>query len=313
MTVRRSVTALLLMFVTSACQVTVTYTTQLEEDGSGEFSFGIELDEEAVQQLEAQRTPSLFEALERGGWEVSRTEPDGRLLLTAARSFEEPGDLSEVFAELRAAADDGGTGDFGGINLALSADRHSDPVSTTTDVSGSIDFGRLAELDQGTKAELGRAITFEIVADLPGDARVSGGDADIDDRGRVVWRPRFGEPMVFAATSTVREPALFLGLLLAGAALLLAVLAMIARSSRKRYRVDALEAFRLEEMHGIDGAFAQDPFASESSRPDLFGEAPAIIIESTGIDGEVISSEGTISSVDDVIDLEPAPERDPFR
>lgn len=235
----------------SACQVTVTYTTTIAQDRSGSFSFQIALDEEATAQFAGQPTPSLFRSLQDEGWEIDRTE-DGPLVLSASRSFDDLDQLSEVFEELRGARESGGAGEFGGVNLTLNASQNDDPVSTETRIDGSLDFGPLQDLDAAAKAEFGRAIAFKIVADMPGDPIVSEGDADIDEEGRVVWLPRFGEPMSFSATSTVREPTLFIGLLLGGGALLLIVVAALIGGGRRRRRRDALEAFQIEESHGFD-------------------------------------------------------------
>ena len=236
-TMRRVLAGAALVVSLSACQATVTYTTQLEEDGSGTFSVGLTLDQEAREQLAATGSPAIFDRLTEQGWAASEIEdPDGGVHYEIGRSFEDPSELGEIFDELRGAGTGREIGDFGGIDLRIELEAEPGRVSSTYQLDGSIDFGGLNDLPAEALAELNRAAAFQIVADLPGDARVSEGEAVLDEQGRVVWQPQLGEPMSFAASSTVRDPALFIGILLGGAALGLAALAGSVRHRRRSRR-----------------------------------------------------------------------------
>lgn len=235
--IRRILAAAALMLSLSACQATVTYTTELAEDGSGTFAVGLTLDAEAREQLAATGSPAIFDRLTAQGWAASEIEDaDGGVHYEIGRTFEDPSELDEIFDELRGAGTGREIGDFGGIDLQIELEAVPGRVSSSYRLDGSIDFGGLNDLPAEALAELNRAAAFQIVADLPGDARVSDGDAILDEQGRVVWQPQLGEPMTFAASSTVRDPALFIGILLGGAALGLAALAGMVRHRRRGRR-----------------------------------------------------------------------------
>lgn len=270
---RRSIAGLALMLGLSACQVTVTYTTRLADDGSGTFSVAMTLDEEAAKQASPRAVSGFFETLQERGWTVERTEPDGGLRLEATQPFTDPEDFGDVLDEVRSTRESADSGEFGDIGLTMSIEQERGTVQTVSGFSGDIDFGSLNELPPEALAELRRAVIYEIIADLPGDARVSEGEAVLDEQGRVVWSPLLGEPMSFAATSTVREPTLFIGLLLGGAALGLAALAGMVRHRRKsRRRAQPVGGMRIEHS-SVD---AVDVAAFDASTFDVEAAAARI-------------------------------------
>lgn len=281
MKLRRLAAIAALGIALSACQVTVSYTTTLAEDGSGVFSVAMELDADAVARI-GDDQPALLTRLQDLGWAVARTEPaGGGVAFEVSRTFASPDELPEIFDELRGARTEGGIGDFEGIDLELNVTAQPGRVTSQYAIDGSIDFGVIDKLPAEAQAELNRAVAFQIVADLPGDERVSEGDAILDDQGRVVWQPLLGERMSFAASSTVRDPALFIGILLGGIALGLGSLAMLLRSRRRSRVKIRSDGMQIEESRGpsfdVEAAAARirrdeepslDEFEFEAEPPD---------------------------------------------
>lgn len=282
--VRQLFGALALCVGLAACNVTVTYSTTLEEDGSGVFALAVTFDEEAALQLGG-RVPSPMRRLARDGWAFSQTETDDDgVSFEVSHPFADPAELDELFDQLRDARSGGGIGDFEGIDLELAVAAEEGPVASTYRFDGQIDFGTfVAELGPENLAELNRVVDYEIIADLPGDAQVTeGADASLDETGRVVWRPVLGEEMRFAATSTVRNPALFLGILLGGATLGLAAVAGIMTSRRKARRRVRLNALQVEATRGqgfdVEAAAARvgaSTWALNDGATDAAAPAPA--------------------------------------
>lgn len=274
-TLRRILTAALLALTLGACQATVTYTAVLEEDGSGTFSIRLGFDEEAALRF-PDRVPAPMRRLEREGWTLTESEiEEGGLAYEVQRAFGSPDELVDIFGEIRDARSGGNLGDFEGIDLQLRLDAEDGPVASTFEIDGSVDFGGFVDsLGPAAVQQLNDAVIYRIVADLPGDARVADGEAVFDEEGRVVWQPRLGEDMRFSATSTVRNPALFIGVLLGGVSLGLAALAVAVRQRRR-----ARQRIRLAAL------------TVESSSDDRFDvEAAAARLSGTSTNGELGTS-----------------------
>jgi hypothetical protein len=273
---RRLLAAGALAIGLSACQITATYTTVLAEDGSGTFSIAMTFDEDAAAQPRGvDAVGALFDALAAKGWAIARTEPDDGLRFEATRAFDDPDAFGEVLDELRDTRDSDPPEGFGEPSITMALSRDPGAVQTTSGFTGGIEFGGLGELPPETLAELQRAVLYEIIVDLPGDARVTEGEAVLDAQGRVVWQPLFGEPMTFAASATVREPGLFIAILLGGLGLGLAALAGIVRQRRHQRRAPPLGALQIEATKGID-LEPRAPYVDrtfEDFQP-VFGEQP---------------------------------------
>lgn len=240
-----------LVVALSACEMHVQITTTIDEDGGGELSIGMMLDAEAVAgfALLAERAAdvgepvrlleeitALFDCLERRGWRVARATPNGGLALTASRAFGTPAAFDRVLASLRCRertdvqiAALGPTIDFG---------REGSFLKTRWFFRGRVDLRPPRSLDRKSRevlATLARGVadefTLRIAAELPGSVSVDRGAGTVQE-GRVVWEPRLGATLDFAASSSRLNLGAVLILVLP-VALLVGAAARLAAGRRK--------------------------------------------------------------------------------
>ncbi len=199
----------LLVSATSACQLTVQITTSLEPDGGGTLRIAMVMDAELVAQLKKlgqgeseglADIEALFERLRAKGWTIERKEPAGGLILGATRRFADAEAFNVTLSELNSSSSGGAFGDLGptlGVKAARSFLRSSTSFSGSMDLSGT-------GLDPKVRSylePLSRVVQFEVRARMPGAlGDVTGGGVAEGDE--VVWRPKLGSSLSFAAQSS---------------------------------------------------------------------------------------------------------------
>jgi hypothetical protein len=208
----------------TSCQATVGVRVDAHGDGSGAVRVTLTLDKEAADAVR-QRVPDLASQLRKSdltqsGWTVTgpKAGRDGSQVLTATRSFANPGQLSAVMAELS-----GPTGPFQSFKLTRTASF----ATVRTRFSGSVDlrnglngFGDPvlhqqlggsdigvdpAQVQQRLGVALDKVFGFNVSARLPGKT--------------MLWTPVVGQRIDLVATSSqMRVPnLLFAGISLTAA------------------------------------------------------------------------------------------------
>lgn len=260
-TSRAAALMLLGVLALSSCELTVRIATDVEADGSGRFALDVHLDQEllrGLQQAAAEGSDlssleALFARLEQVGWQTSRTQPAGGLLLEASRPFTDETDLERALTELASAGGrEASPLDLGGLGFDHRIDRSL--LRTRGSFSGSIDLSFGDDVDpliRQLEDVLADTVHFEIRAGLPGEMTVTEGDGTIED-GAVVWRPEIGRRTSFAAESTQLRAGPLLSIVIP-ALVLLALLAWFLTGRRSPSAMDAAAATAPHEAIVLDG------------------------------------------------------------
>jgi hypothetical protein len=238
------------LLLLAGCQVHTRVAIDVGDDGSGRVEVAVGLDEDA-----AARVPDLADQLEVAdlvatGWEVTgpAREGDGRTWIRASKPFASVEQAGLVLDEVAGA---------GGPFRDLEVRRRPSVAQDRWDLTATVDLRdglagfsddalreRLDGTDVGLSddevaAQAGRplaeAVTFEVVASLPG--RVAGNGDAVD--GRSVWRPALGERLELSASGTRWQATPLLWLAAAGAALAALVVVLVRRAvtgARRRRR-----------------------------------------------------------------------------
>jgi hypothetical protein len=176
----------LVLLITSACQVTVRAEVDAKADGTGVVRAGVALDAEAAKAAPDLASQLRVDDLRQAGWAVTgpRQEGDGLTWVRASKPFATPAEATAVMAEL------------GGSFRDLSLRQDRSLIKSRTTFSGVVDLtaGLSAFVDPDLQAKLGDsfkpdpgAFRFEVTARLPGAERV--------------WRPAVGLRTVLHASA----------------------------------------------------------------------------------------------------------------
>jgi hypothetical protein len=240
---------LLLALGASACRVRTTVDVAVAEDGSGEVAVTLRLDAEAlarVPDIDDDGTSGLAdlaalvrtEDLGEAGWTVGEPAESGEggAALRVTRPFGTPEEADTILAELTGPSgalrdlDVSRSTSFGGTELGFSGTADlSDGLEAFGDegLAAALDGEPLgqdaAAIEEAAGVPLAEAVTFEVTADLDGDA--------------TSWQPRLGDPplAMAAATTAYDVPVLVLTAVAVAAALALAVV-LLMRLLRSRRR-----------------------------------------------------------------------------
>lgn len=213
---RAGMLAVGLVFLLSGCEMTVRFDTTVDAAGGGAFSVGIHMDRELRRQLEdidavgtvgsgLSSLTAVFDRLSVAGWTSKRTEPDGGLSLEATRRFADPGGLQRALGELETARRDETRLELGSVRLRMDYGSEKSFFRSRARISGELDMTGGEEQDAGTRetidALVGDDVRIEVRASMPGSIEVGEGGGVVKD-GTVVWRPRLGDRLRFAARSS---------------------------------------------------------------------------------------------------------------
>ena len=204
---------LLLLLLSTGCQVALTAGVEAKPDGSGRVRAGIGLDEEALREIGDLSQGLRLDDLRQAGWEVSqpRQESDGLTWVRISKSFETVARAAQVSAELS-----GPEGPFRELRL----ERTRTFFKTRLRFTGLVDLSNglaglndpalqerlgdanlaldLAGLQQRFGDALNRTVRVRVDAKLPGEVKAEGA-TPID--GGVSWQPVVGEQVQVSATS----------------------------------------------------------------------------------------------------------------
>lgn len=235
--IRSIFAALALVLTLSACEVGVRYSTVVEDDGGGVFTFAITLD--AGARAQAQRSgdwlaelDGLFDALRSRGWRVTRQEPSGGVALSASRTFDDAAGFGRALDELRTTpvGSTGATPAPAILRQDFSVRRSF--FKTEARFAGAFTS---ATDDQRLRALLlaaQDAVRFEVRARLPGGVQVRDPNGVVEGS-EIVWRPALGTDMTFAAEGSALRIGPLLGVTLGGL-LLLAAIAWVLFGRKQR-------------------------------------------------------------------------------
>lgn len=237
---------LLALLATTGCQVDVQVGVDVEQDGSGQVSVAVALDEAA-----AARVPDLADQLEvedlvEAGWVVTGPSPeaDGRTWVRATKPFSSAEEAGRVLDEIT-----GADGPFRDLEVR----RTSSLLVDEWDLAGTVDLTgglagfsddalreRLDGTDVGmTEAEivavagrpLDEAVTFQVAVSLPGEITSS---APAEVGGAAVWQPALGERVALVATGSRLHTDAVAWFVVAAVAAVALVAVVLLRGSRRR-------------------------------------------------------------------------------
>ncbi|HEX7276403.1 MAG TPA: hypothetical protein VF244_03435 [Acidimicrobiales bacterium] len=236
--------AVVLAFVASGCQVTLSAGIDMGADGSGTVHAGLGFDDDAMARIGDLAAALRADDLRRAGWEVVGPveEGDGLTWLRASKGFDDPEEGAVVAAELS-----GPDGPFRDFRVT----KERSLLHTRTSFAGVVDLSRglaglndadlqaaIGDFDLGLDpAALGDQVRVEVWAELPGKVVAEG--ATVED-GRAVWTTGVGQRVELTATGDLRR----LGPLLYGALALVAVtggLVVVGLRTRVRRRKRAAQ------------------------------------------------------------------------
>lgn len=247
---RRLLRPLLLLALLGAtgCQVDVQVGVDVEQDGSGQVSVAVALDEAA-----AVRVPDLADQLEvedlvEAGWVVTgpSAEADGRTWVRATKPFSSAEEAGRVLDEVS-----GADGPFRDLEVRRTPSLLLDEwdLTGTVDLTGGLAAfsddalrERLDGTDVGmTEAALvavgGRpldeAVSFQVAVSLPGEITSS---APAEVGGAAVWQPALGERVALVATGSRFHTQAVAWFSVAAVLALALALVVLLRGSRRRRR-----------------------------------------------------------------------------
>jgi FMN phosphatase YigB (HAD superfamily) len=228
-----------LVLLLTACQVDVRVGLVLEDDGTGDVTVGVGLDDEALERVPDLVDQLRTEDLEEAGWSVTgpEQEPDGLTWIRASKPFANPDQAAEILEEV--AGPDGPFQDTE-VSRSSSFGRTTFTVEGTADFSGGLAAfsdaqlvellgdgfgGNLAEIEAETGAPAAEQVNVSFVAEVPGESPEV---VELD--------PTSGEPQpIDVSTTSTRTDALILGGLAVIA--LLAAIALAVRAVARRRSV----------------------------------------------------------------------------
>lgn len=234
---RRGVAALALGVILGACQLSVGIDTTVDPTGAGTVALRMGMDEELVTTARADLAEmsafdSLFEELGERGWEVTKTQPDGGLVMLAERVFEDGAGHRTAMKELQTVLRSNPSELIGDLRFDLNLRANKGLFQTRARFEGSIDTTSGVKLDPHLLSAVEDLVRFEVGVTLPGEATVGGGEASAEGT-RIVWRPSLGEKVKFAASSeAMRLGPMFFALFAALALLAAAIGSLVSRRRR---------------------------------------------------------------------------------
>lgn len=241
--------SLVVALATTGCEIDVGVGVDVAKDGSGDVEVVVTLDPDAAGRVTDLAGQLRVDDLVAAGWNVEgpMPEPDGSVVVTAAKPFTNLNGAGEVLQEIS-----GVEGPFQGFGLR----REQSFFTTTYHFDGEVDFTdgiegfsdeglreRLegsgfglgtAEVEQLTGAPVGETFHFEVRTRLPGSLLVGPPGAGGSE---AVWTPEVGERTTLVASSRLVHTARLVWLLAAAAAavaLLAVVVTRLARRDRGR-------------------------------------------------------------------------------
>jgi hypothetical protein len=251
---RAFLTGVASVLLASACQVDVTTTVTVAENGSGTVVVEVVLDREAFLRADDLSRQLRVDDLVEAGWEVTGPEPtpDRGRSVVAEKAFTEPAQAASILAEVT-----GPEGPLSGAGVARSKQfgRTEQSFEATLDLSGGIEafsdpalsallndlpIGQdVATLEEELGAPLADLTSFAIVVDLPAGDVSSSGDPTIDESGErhvFRWEASLGDGPVDlrAQTGEINWAAIGLGVLALAAGLVLVVLLLHRLVARRR-------------------------------------------------------------------------------
>jgi hypothetical protein len=235
----------LLAVLLAGCRLGVGAEVEVERDGSGTAAIVFDLDPELRDELDelgVDPTAELSAAASQvAGWDVTRTvDEDGSLQVTLTRETADPEALTEAFGELTAGLSDDDPALLVDLDLAVD-DEGAATLSGSAQLRPPVgpgvvldDPAAVADFD----AEVAEAVDAALTVTLPGPIETD--DADEVDGSTLTWRLPVGEERSVTATSAPPPWWSGTGLLVPGAALLIALsLAALAWVVVRRRRAGA--------------------------------------------------------------------------
>jgi hypothetical protein len=192
---RRLLLIAALLVVAAGCQVDVTVTTTMRQDGSGQVVVSVQPDDELLAKV-----PTLFDELRLtdvadAGWTVAG--PDAHHVLTLSKPFATPAEANQVLAELN-----GPQGPLRGLTLSQSYAfaRTSSAFSGSVQLEGGLsafadaDLVQLAggvPLTDRVTVPIEEGLKLHVVVVLPGDARSTTATTVVEHDGAATfsWQP----------------------------------------------------------------------------------------------------------------------------
>jgi hypothetical protein len=225
---RRVLVGLVVAVLLSACQLELDVNVEVAEDGSGTIEVVTALDDDAVARVGGDLGAILaLDDLRASGWTVDgpERETDGRTRLRVQRSFDDPEDAAEAFAELS-----GEGGPFQGLMVT----RQRSFLETRWGFRGRVDLGedvavrgapldaQVSELETQLGQSLSRLVQVRVRVRLPGDVS---SNATTKAENGAVWQVAFGgDALDLEATGTERRTG---ALVLIGAGVLAALVLLV--------------------------------------------------------------------------------------
>ena len=217
------------IFLLSACNMTVQITTHLNGNGGGTLGLRMDLYKEIRDSLSGSNgagainvIEQLFTRLAADNWKVTRSEPSGGLDIQATKAFTDQQSFDQAMRDLSGGSTTG-TGVLGGYSLGYTS--RSSFFKTKTNFSGTVDTTEWRTIlaqkafkgDQNAAQQLldswSDSFHFEVVATLPGSMSVGNGDGTVSN-GEAIWRPALGSRVDISASSSAIKTSslLFIGL-----------------------------------------------------------------------------------------------------
>jgi len=244
---------LLVVLCSGACRVRTDVGIEMKEDGSGNVTIRIGLDDDAIKQAPNFEQSLKVDDLTAHGWTVSGgvKETDGFTYFTVTKPFADPGEANAIFHEI--------AGDQGPFqNFTISRSRSF--AHTNFAFSGTVDFSRGLEsfsdselaqqldgkplgddikaIEQRINDTLDNVFSIQIGVRLPGDVT---SNAPGQAANGAVWQPKLSEPapVTLSAKSTSTRWFTLFG---AGAAVLCAIALVVLVPTvwfirRRRHRI----------------------------------------------------------------------------
>lgn len=241
---RLSILLVALAVLLAGCKVDATVTVDVRDDGSGVVTLDVKLDPEAVSATEAGGAKLADRVrlanLEQAGWKIGTWQraDDGSASIRLSKAFTSPDQVAGIVAEL--------SGPYGPLR-DVHATRDRGPLSTSYDVTGSIDLAAMATgigadpdlvaalgnqhvdpaaVDQSLLQQVRDSLTVTVVVNLPGSTTTVTGEG--------------GKQVAIDASSSVRDTRRIVLLLVAIALVVIAVAVWFGgRHSRRRARARA--------------------------------------------------------------------------
>lgn len=216
-------TGVALVLALGGCKMTIQVNTVMSRNGSGTFRVVFAIDKELADlarqsappgQDPFQQLTDLPAELNRSGWTLKQTTPDGGLRIEIERPFASPGELNDALAELEARTGQGGPTPsfFKDFRVTHSSGffRNSSGISGTIDLSaegllGSSGIENGQALEQIVSQGASEFFEFTVRADLPGKVSTSEGEPTVSG-GTVTWSPKFGQTLNFGAAARGYNP-----------------------------------------------------------------------------------------------------------